>query len=458
MPKILLMGGSPPSPGRIESFLHDRYDAVTEQSISRGVDILRRGDLSLVLLDYSLLHQGGSCLIRKITHEIDPDMPIIVFAEHPDIPSAVEAMREGASDFVPADITFPDLDVRIQKALERRTEAHQPGSQPSGFVGQHGGFVFSSDLMKCLNFEVTRLANQDSDVLLLGETGVGKDLVAGELHRRGKRSRKPFIHIALQSLSETLIESELFGHDRGSFSGAERSKMGKFEAANGGTIYLPEISTLSEPVQLKLLSFMQYKTISRIGQDPRRGDVQLDVRLIMASNENLEPLVEQGRLREDFYYRITGSRLVIPPLRERPEDIELLINHFIQKHTSGVADARPRVSPEALRLLKSHPWHGNVRELQNVIREALVLAGNGMLEADHIHFLLKPALGTAGAESLPGGGISPGLTYEEAMEFFKRTYFRKLLDSSHGNIARAAKLASITPQGMRKILAALGER
>ena len=458
MSKILLIDGSPPSPGRIEAFLRDRYDVVTEQSISRDVDILRRDELSLVLLDYSLLHQGGASLLRKITREIDPDMPIIVFADHPDIASAVEAMREGASDFVPADIAFPELDVRIQKAIERRTQGHRAGLSPSGFVGQHSGFVFVCETMKRLNFEITRLANQDSDVLLLGETGVGKDLVAGEIHRRGKRCRKPFIHIALQSLSETLIESELFGHERGSFSGADRAKMGKFEAANGGTVYLPEISALCEAVQLKLLSFMQYKTVSRIGQDPRKGDVQLDVRLIMASNENLEPLVERGRLREDFYYRITGSRLLIPPLRERPEDIELLVNHFCQKHSPGTAGARPRVSPEALRLLKSHLWHGNVRELHNVIREALVLAGDGIVGAEHFPMLLNPAPARAGSESLPGGGVLPPLTYEEAKELFQRSYFKQLLDSSHGNIARAARLASITPQGMRKILSTLDER
>jgi len=458
MPKILLIDGSPPSPGRIAAFLRDRYDVVTEQSISRGVDILRSGELSLVLLDYSLLHKGGANLLKTITREIDPDMPIIVFADHPDIASAVEAMREGASDFVPADTAFPELDVMVQKALARHAQGQQAGLPPRGFVGQHGGFVFGCETMKRLNFEITRLANQDSDVLLLGETGVGKDLVAGEIHRRGKRCRKPFIHIALQSLSETLIESELFGHERGSFSGADKAKMGKFEAANGGTVYLPEISALCEGVQLKLLSFMQYKTVSRIGQDPRKGDVQLDVRLIMASNENLEPLVEKGILREDFYYRITGSRLQIPPLRERPEDIDLLVNHFCQKHSPGAAGAGARVNHEALRLLKSCPWHGNVRELQNVIREALVLAGDGTVGAEHFPMLLNPARAGAGSEGLSGNGVSPPLTYEEAKELFKRSYFKKLLDSSHGNIARAAKLASITPQGMRKILSTLAER
>ena len=458
MPKILLVRGSPPSHAGFELFLRDRFDVVTEESISRGVDILRRGELSLVLLDDSILHQRDTSLLRTIRREIDPDIPIIVFADHPDIASAVEAMREGASDFVPADIAFPELNVRIEKAVEILNQGQRAGSPGGAFISQHGCFVFASDSMKCLNFEITRIANQDSDVLLLGETGVGKDLLAGEIHRRGRRLRKPFIQISLQSLSETLIESELFGHDRGSFSGADRAKMGKFEAANGGTVYLPEISTLSESVQLKLLSFMQYKTISRIGQDPRKGDIQLDVRLIMASNEILEPLVETGRLREDFYYRVTGSRLLIPPLRERTEDIEVLVDHFIKKYTPGNAGQRPRLGPEALRVLRSHPWHGNVRELQNVVREALALAKDGIIEPEHIQMLLKPARAAASLDSLAGAGVSPPPTYEEAMEYFKRSYFKQLLDSSNGSISRAAKLASITPQGMRKILATLSQR
>jgi DNA-binding NtrC family response regulator len=309
--------------------------------------------------------------------------------------------------------------------------------------------------MRGLNFEITRLARMNFDVLIEGETGVGKDLAAWELHCRSSRREKSFIPISMRALNEALIESELFGHEQGAFSGAERQKTGKFEAAHGGTVYIPEVSCLSESLQLKLLYFLQYKCISRVGQDPRKSEIRLDVRMILATNENLERLVETGRLREDFYHRITGVRLCIPPLRERLEDIEPLVQYFLQSYANDPCKRKYIILPETLEMLKKHQWPGNVRELENSVKHAIAYADGPELKPEHFPHLLRTRT-KHGASAFAiqdfGDGVPP---YREAELEFRRSYFSQLLKRSNNDVPQAALLAHITPQGLRKILAAL---
>jgi DNA-binding NtrC family response regulator len=311
-----------------------------------------------------------------------------------------------------------------------------------------GELVFCSEIMWSLDYELTRVARFDFDVLLEGETGVGKDLVAREIHRRGSRHGKPFVSVPLRSLSPTLIESELFGHERGAFSGAEKTKAGIFESAQGGVLYIPEISCLDEDLQLKLLSFMQYKRFHRVGEDPRRPERLCDVRLIFATNENLLALVHAGRLREDFFYRIKGLSLRIPPLRERGDDVIVLAEHFLKLYDYG---QQLRLGDAAIEQLRAHTWPGNVRELENAIKAAVPHAKDGVISHLHLdtcaclqreHKLLQGVL--QDPASIP--------SYAEMEQRLRTEYFRGVLHLCANHIPTAARKAGMTEQGFRKAL------
>jgi PAS domain S-box-containing protein len=319
------------------------------------------------------------------------------------------------------------------------------------FTENQSRFIFSSEVMKKINFELSRLALNDYDVLIEGETGVGKDMAAAQIYLRSGRNKHPFIPVPIGSLNDSLVESELFGHEKGAYSGAEKLKIGKFEAANKGILYIPEISSLPESIQLKLLYFMQYKTITRVGQDARTGEVKLDVRLIMATNENLEELVKKGKIRKDFYYRISGSKIYIPPLRERIDDIETLANHFLELYSECFEGRKFEFSPEVIEAFKKHPWFGNVRELANCVKNSISFDIGPVIQLENISSLLNISQIQTVSESFSVSSTKIG-KYESAEYEFKKDYFQKILKQANNKISAAAKLAGMTPQGLRKIL------
>jgi DNA-binding NtrC family response regulator len=310
--------------------------------------------------------------------------------------------------------------------------------------------------MKKINFEITRLSNLDFDILLEGETGTGKDLIAVQIHQRGNRSNCPFVPVSISSLNESLIESELFGHEKGAFSGADRQKIGKFEAADKGILYIPEISSLPEIIQLKLLQFMQYKTISRVGQDARKAEIRLDVKLIMATNENLEELVKTGKLRKDFYYRISGTKINVLPLRKRTDDIIVLAKYFIECYSKNFPGKKFELSDASMNLLVKYDWPGNVRELSNCIKNVLSFNTEPLIEPEHFRNILNlknkfsPEVFTGQAQA----DIISGFQIAEAE--FKKAYFKNLLKLTNNKISEAAEIAGLTPQGLRKALNKLG--
>ncbi|MCB2206629.1 sigma 54-interacting transcriptional regulator [bacterium] len=319
--------------------------------------------------------------------------------------------------------------------------------------GNSREFIFRSGRMQRLNYEIARIAQFDFDVLLLGETGVGKDLIAAEIHRRSGRSDNPFLPIPLRSLNPTLLESELFGHERGAFSGAEVAKPGKFEVAHHGTVYIPEISSLSEDIQLKLLYFMQYKSCLRVGEDPRHRERCCDVRLIFASNDDLDDLVRDGSLREDFYYRIKGLSVKIPPLRERIEDIEVLAKHFIEKYGLGASFT---LCDSALNDMMQYSWPGNVRELENMIKAEIPFAEDGVIAPGS----LQPYGGShAGADDLrryvQGRKTLP--SFDRILEELRTVYFADVMRRAGRHVPTAAQIAGMSEQGFRKALRKLQE-
>ena len=435
----------------VEVLLKERYKIYKANIAKKGLEILHSTQISAILLDLQLPDIHGLEVLKIIHEEIDPYIPVIIITEFDNTDNVVQAMKNGAYDFLSKDFNLELLSAKIEKALKHRSLEIGVNAIKLNIQEGRNKFIFASDVMKKINFEITRISKLDFDILLLGETGVGKDLVAYEIYERSNRFKSPFISVSLRSLSESIVESELFGHEKGAFTGAIQSKVGFFEAANHGIVYIPEISCLNESFQLKLLHFMQYKTISKVGQDPRKGNIKLDLRLIMASNENLDKLVESGKIREDFYYRISGVKLFIPPLRERQDDIEELAKYFLAKYSGFLKDTKHTFENDLLELLKAYQWHGNVRELANAIKNAITYAKNNELSVNDFPCLNRinkfPAKHIM---EIDEDGSFPSLN--EAEKQFKRAYFNALLAKTGNKISSAAKIADITPQGLRKAM------
>jgi DNA-binding NtrC family response regulator len=450
MEKLLIVDDNISFLSDVEALLEDRYHVLKADTGEKGLEILKSEQISAVLLDLELPDMFGTEVLRIIHEDIEPHMPVIIVTDHSEIENAVEAMRRGAYDFLPKNFNRELLTEKIHKALERRSLELRVNALQTSIQDQQNKFICVSEKMKKVNYEMTRMSSLNFDILLSGETGAGKDTIAYELHSRSARRDKPFISISMKSLSETLIESELFGHEKGAFSGADKSKIGKFEAAQGGTVYIPEISSLTESVQLKLLHFLQYKSLTRVGQDPRKPEIKVDVRVIMATNENLQKVVAAGRLREDFYFRIAGVSLVIPPLRDRVEDIEPIARYVLRKNTSQIGTEQYVFAPEVNTLLKNYSWPGNVRELENAVKNALAYADGFVLKAEHFPNLTMRRMVSSFDQS-----AIPNVEYKEAERLFREEYCKKVVRQAGGSIPQAAKLAGMTPQGFRKILAKL---
>jgi two-component system, NtrC family, response regulator len=435
----------------VESLLADRFHVQTATTGQRGLEILRSESVHAVLLDLRLPDADGVELLQTIHSEIDSHLPVIIVSEYGEPDRIVDSMRLGAYDFIPKSFHGDVLTAKLVKALERRSLELNVHALQSNLADQYDRMVFASDSMKRIHFEISRLAKLPFDVLLLGETGVGKDLVAFELHQRSPRHGKPFIPIAVRTLNEALIESELFGHEKGAFSSAGKMRIGKLEAANGGTVYLPEISCLTESVQLKLLQFLQYKSISRVGQDSRTPDRHLDVRVIMASNEDLEDHIQSGRIRKDFYHRVSGVKMTIPPLRERLDDIEVLTRYFLKKYSSVLSGPPPSLAPEAIEALRTYRWPGNVRELENTVKSALVSSQKDILTIRDFPQLAPTTREPARCSyCLEQQERIPKL--DEAEGTFRRSYLLELLRRAGGSTTKAAAAAGITVQGFRKAM------
>jgi DNA-binding NtrC family response regulator len=459
MDKLLIIDDSTAFLHDVEALLRNRYNIVTSTDARGGLDILRKERVMAVLLDLKLPDMYGTEVLKIIHTDIDPYIPVIVVTDYDDVENVMDAMRHGAYDFIPKHFNLEVLTAKISKALERRALQLGMNALREEYIEKRNNFVFASDVMKSLNYEITRLGRLDVDVILYGETGVGKDLIASHIHLRSIRCEKPFIPVSIRTLSDTLIESELFGHERGAFSGAEKAKVGKFEAAHKGTVYIPEISSLSESVQLKLLQFMQYKTITRVGQDPTKSEIKLDVRLIMATNDNLIDLVRRGKIREDFYHRITGVSLRLPPLRERKDDIKLLVDHYVRHYSHLHPAGTCSVDPKVIDAFREYDWPGNVRELANAIKNAMVYARDTILQPEDFPNITSGSV----HRSTSGNGFfdyTPGNipTFKNAEMNYRKIYFEYLWNEYGPNVSRISDIAGLTPQATRRILKNLGLR
>lgn len=343
------------------------------------LQLIQQNSFDIAFVDLKMSPMDGIEILSEIK-QYSPETTVIIMTAHGSIDTAVTAIKKGAYDYLQKPFDFDELKLFTQKVLEHHQLVSEVNELRRELADIQGcGEIITRDRVMIEQLDLaTRVAESTISVLIEGESGTGKELVAHFIHRKSDRAERPFIKVNCAAIPEQLLESELFGHVRGAFTGALKDREGRFEAADGGTIFLDEIGDLSTAIQMKLLRVLQTKDFERIGENITR---KVDVRVISATNRDLDEALKEGSFREDLFYRLNGVRIKLSPLRERPEDVPLLIHHFLTKFSP---ERTIEVAPDADKALKSYRWSGNVRELENVIERAALLTANGVIELGHL--------------------------------------------------------------------------
>jgi two-component system, NtrC family, response regulator PilR len=427
------------------------YEVAVADGQTRATTLLRSGDaFDLVVTDLSMPDGSGMGVLKE-ARTVDDATQVIMITAYATTAQAVQAMREGAYDYIQKPFKNDELVAVVEKALEKRSIVDQNKTLrrrlQEGF--RKGDIVGRSGAIQNVMRMVERVASAPASVLITGESGTGKELVARALHYGGDRASKPFVALNCAALPEQLLESELFGHEKGSFTGATSKREGLFRAADGGTLFLDEIGELPLPLQVKLLRVLQERTVRPVGGTE---ETSIDVRLVAATNRHVEQEVASGRFREDLFYRLNVINLHLPPLRERQEDIPLLAEHFLRKH-SAVQNKRLSFSPDALRWLLGQPFKGNVRELENLVERAVTLALGSRIElADFTH---KPPT-DSGPPAIPIQLPAAGLDLDRHLADIERQIILAALARANGVRKDAAQLLGMSFRSFRYRLAKYG--
>jgi len=412
------------------------HTVTTAENGARALEHLTEGVFDLVVTDLRMPGIGGMELLSWCVQHI-PGVPVVILTAFGSVDSAVEAIKLGAFDYITKPFDQQDLRLVLDKALAHRRRTcrnlHAEAGGCHALIGQTPGMRQVYDL-------ITKVAASPTTVLLQGESGTGKELVARALHEHSTRAKGPFIHVNCGAIPANLFESELFGYERGAFTGAVCAKPGRFELADGGTILLDEISELPKDMQVKLLLVLQERTFERVGG---LKTLTVDARVIAATNTDLAAAVRAGQFREDLYWRLNVVPIRIPPLRERVEDIPLLVEHFIARFNQRLGRTVTGVSAEAMTALLAAPWPGNVRELENVLERAVLLAESDMLQASDLH----------GVETSVVAPIPDGQDLKEIVRVHtaavERVKIREALDETGGNVTQAARKLGISRKGLQ---------
>jgi two-component system nitrogen regulation response regulator GlnG len=441
----------------------------TASSGKEGIDFVKANSPDAVILDVLLPDQQGLDVFAEL-RELDPRLPVIFITGGGTSATAIEAMQLGALDYLTKPLDFPRVKQLVEKAFRIRklmVEAVEidPAAARDANVGE--AMIGRCSAMQVVYKAIGRVAAQNVTVLIRGESGTGKELVARALYQHSDRSQGPFLAVNCAAIPETLLESELFGHEKGAFTGADRKRIGKFEQCNGGTLFLDEIGDMSPPLQSKLLRILQEQRFERIGGNET---IETDVRVIAATNRNMERMVQEGQFRGDLYYRLNGYTINLPPLRDRGDDLLLLIDHFLAAASHDLNHEVQGVAPEAMAVLRRYSWPGNVRELQSVIRQAVLDTTGPVLFPDALPQVVHGVDSDAAAGGVPASSpedvwesfvierIQAGAEnlYDEAVEAVERKVITLVLKATGGNQGEASKLLGITRTTLRTKIKKLG--
>ena len=416
-------------------FREQGYPVLEAKSADAALAIAGEHEIGAVLSDIKMPGKSGVEMVGEL-RQIRPHTPVVLMTAFGSIDSAVDAMRAGAFDYITKPFEPDAVLLTVERALERRAleEENQRLRRAVDRTSSFGDLIGSSPAMREIFALIKKVAGGRSNVLITGESGTGKEVVARTLHYHGVRAGKPFVPINCTAIPEGLLESELFGHVRGAFTGAHASKMGLFEKANGGTLFLDEIGDMGLGVQAKLLRVLQDREVRPVGGTQ---SIKVDVRIVAATNKELDAEIEAGRFREDLYYRLNVIPIHIPPLRERPEDVPALVDAFVRKQSG---EERRTISPAAMELLAACPWKGNARQLENVIERALALTDSEELDVDDLPIASPVELERPDPSGdLLCAAVEQRLTLRELED----RYVDRILESTGGNKVRAAKLLGI---------------
>jgi DNA-binding NtrC family response regulator len=455
MPTILIVEDEPKMLRLLElNLADDGYTVRTASTAENGLKVLASDSVDLVLSDVKLPGMNGLEFLQAVKRA-NASIPVVMMTAYGTVESAVEAMKDGASDYVLKPFSIEEIKLIVRKELDLR-RLHEENRQLREALGQRYQFdniVANSPGMQEVLATVEQVSPSNATVLLGGESGVGKDMIARAIHQHSRRVNGPFVKINCTAIPENLLESELFGYEKGAFTGAVTAKPGKFELADKGTIFLDEIGDMPGSLQVKLLRVLQEREFERLGGT---RTIKVDVRVVAATNQDLRAALEQGTFREDLYYRLNVVPISIPPLREHKEDIPYLVDHFIARFAESSGKTIDGITPEAMKLLVDFHWPGNVRELENIIERAVVMASGTKIEAGDIR--LDVAASGSGASPSAAEESSATLFLPEGMtlEQYEDKLIREALQRAGGNKSQAARLLGLSRNALRYRLSKIG--
>jgi DNA-binding NtrC family response regulator len=460
--KILLIEDDQGIADTLRRVLADEgHEVAVERRGDEGLARAGRDSFNLVITDLRLPGLTGLELVRQL-HAAQPRLPIILTTAFGTTETAIEATKFGAYDYLLKPFDMPRLLELVRKAAESNRLMCEPVSL--GEVGAHDALVGQSAAMQAIYKEIGRVASKPVPVLIRGETGAGKELIARAIYQHSGRAGAPFIAVNCAAIPETLLESELFGHEKGAFTGAQTRRIGRFEQAHRGTILLDEIGDMTPGTQVKLVRLLQENCLQRLGG---KENIPLDVRVIASTHRDLETAIQRKEFREDLYYRLNVVVIALPPLRQRREDIAELTRYFLRKHGPSLGNAEPSIQPEAIEFLQAQPWPGNVRQLENITRKALLLAQNYSVTVDHaraaldkaapLEFSPKRAFGEYVDDLLAAarrGELADA--HARALGEAERELFARAIAAAGGNQAKAARWLGVTRVTMKAKLVQFG--
>jgi two-component system response regulator AtoC len=439
--KILVADDDESIRGLLRTFLES--EGFTTEEAKSGRDVIpaiNKHRPDVVIMDVRMPGMDGLQVLDQMKRLGIDDVPVLTMTAYGTSSVAIEAIQRGAYDYVTKPFELDDLLITVRRTIDHRDLARRVRAVDETIRDPRDNIIGNTSAMQHVYKTVGRVARTDATILITGESGTGKELVAGAIHFNSHRRTGPYVKVPCASLTETLLESELFGHEAGSFTSAVKTRKGRFEMADKGTIFLDEIGEMSLNTQKKLLRVLQEREFERVGSNT---PIKIDTRVVAATNRNLGIEVREGRFREDLYYRLNVIAVDLPPLRERMDDVPLLVEHFLQKYRSESPDNSPRISEEALSTLEDYSWPGNVRELENTVHRAIILARGSVITPQHVVFTGAPGKREEELDDDIGSRVASGEQLKEIVASVERQAIEAALRMSDGNRAQAARQLGI---------------